>query len=113
MHLSSIRKPVWQQISRDVNYPAHVNRLENDNLRDEYTALYTEDVEEDIRWASIALGRKPDVSGFSVGFLQHYLFFELCGNSRLHFLSITIKSWFLPVPPNSRRALVRSTQEVL
>ncbi len=37
-------------------------RAENDNLRDEYAILYEEDVEKDIRWASVALGRRPDVS---------------------------------------------------
>ena len=35
---------------------------ENDNLRDEYATLYQEDVEKEIRWASIALGHKLDVS---------------------------------------------------
>ena len=37
-----------------------VSLVENDNLRNEYSALY-EDVEKDIRWASLALGRKPEV----------------------------------------------------
>lgn len=43
-----------------------VSCVENDNLRDEYAFLYEGDVERDVRWASLALGRKPDVSGNSL-----------------------------------------------
>lgn len=40
---------------------------ENDNLRGEYTQLY-EDVDKDIRWASIALGQKgPDAINLWIG----------------------------------------------
>lgn len=39
---------------------------ENDNLRGEYLTLY-EDVEPDIRWASIALQRKPDAINLWIG----------------------------------------------
>ena len=40
--------------------------LENDNLRSEYVSLY-EDVEPDIRFASIALQRKPDAINLWIG----------------------------------------------
>ncbi len=39
---------------------------ENDNLRGEYLKLY-QDVEPDIRWASIALQRKPDAVNLWIG----------------------------------------------
>ena len=41
-------------------------RLENDNLRDEYSKIYT-DVEPDIPWARIALGQKPDAINLWIG----------------------------------------------
>ena len=39
---------------------------ENDNLRDEYSSLYS-DVETDIPWARIALGQSPDAINLWIG----------------------------------------------
>ncbi|KAL6721579.1 hypothetical protein ACLMJK_000683 [Lecanora helva] len=44
-----------------------MRHVENDNLRDEYVILYQEDVEKDIRWASIALRRRPDAINLWLG----------------------------------------------
>jgi hypothetical protein len=40
--------------------------LENDNLRDEYSALY-DDVEADIAWARVALEQEPDAINLWIG----------------------------------------------
>lgn len=40
--------------------------LENDNLREEYSKLY-EDVDEDIPWARIALGRRVEAVNLWIG----------------------------------------------
>ena len=45
---------------------AGLSSLEDDNLRGEYSLLY-QDVEADIRWASIALQKEPDAINLWIG----------------------------------------------
>lgn len=44
----------------------HFFVTENDNLRDEYSSLYS-DVETDIPWARVALGQGPDAINLWIG----------------------------------------------
>ena len=53
-------------IARWYKAKAILVRLENDNLRDEYSNIYS-DVEPDIPWARIALGQKPDAINLWIG----------------------------------------------
>ena len=75
----------------------NANIAENDNLRDEYSILYEDDVEKDIRWASIALGRKPDVGG------------QLLYNSSLLFLSKMLRAYTRSYVPKSSQSLAVET----
>lgn len=43
-----------------------IESIENDNLRGEYSSLYSE-VEEDVAWAHIALGQQPDAVNLWIG----------------------------------------------
>ena len=65
--MSGIRKLVRRVCYSPVAFILLITScLENDNLRSEYVSLY-EDVEPDIRFASIALQREPDAINLWIG----------------------------------------------
>lgn len=62
---SNTRKPVWPCLQSRSRLLTRFS-LENDNFRGEYSLLY-QDVEADIRWASIALQKEPDAINLWIG----------------------------------------------
>ena len=67
IHLSGIRKLVRRVCYSFMAFILLIGScVENDNLRSEYVSLY-EDVEPDIRFASIALQREPDAINLWIG----------------------------------------------
>ena len=62
---SNTRKRVWS-CPPSKGTAADSSLLENDNFRGEYSPLF-QDVEADIRWASIALQKQPDAINLWIG----------------------------------------------